>query len=69
MAPRGSMVDAPYSGNPSEGASYQKRGIHLNPYLNTIDSSKRRVNQKDINYLHLERLNYNNKNKANLGNL
>ena len=70
MAERGSMVDAEYTYDPKKGNSKPNLDPKTNEKtknLNTVNPNKRKVTQKDIEYLHLDKLKFNEKGKANLG--
>jgi RHS repeat-associated protein len=67
MYPRGTAVDAQYTYDPSKGATAGTPGVNA---TNTMNPSTRKVNQKDINNLGLDKLNYDpTTGKAQLGKL
>jgi len=67
MYPRGTAVDAPYTYDPSKGATAGTPGVNA---TNTMNPTTRKVNQKDINNLGLDKLNYDaTTGKAQLGKL
>jgi len=67
MYPRGTAVEAPYTYDPKQGATV------INPATgvrtNTMNPEARKANQKDINYLHLENIKFDNSGKGQLGTL
>ncbi|MDQ6755390.1 MAG: hypothetical protein M3004_00490 [Bacteroidota bacterium] len=65
MYPRGTLVDAKYTRDQKLGNSKIVDGNRIN----TLDPSKRKVTQKDIDNLHLDKLKFDKNGKANLGNL
>jgi len=66
MYARGTAVDAPYTYDPSKGATKGTPGVDA---TNTVNPEKRKVTQADINYLGLDKLKFNSNGKANLGTL
>jgi len=67
--PRGTAVDAEFTHDPSQGATKTNAG-YPPTRSNTMDPNKRRVTQKDINRLGLNRIHYDpTTGKGRLGNL
>jgi hypothetical protein len=59
MAPRNSIVDPQYQIDPKAKPNSHPNG--------TLDPNKRKVTQKDISNLHLDKLKFDKNGKANLG--
>ena len=66
MYPKGAAVAGPYTYDPLRGATQVDPA---NRYLrkNTINPDTRKVNQKDIDHLHLEKVIFDSNNKGKLG--
>ncbi len=56
MYARGTYVDAPYTYDPSKGATTT---LSTGAPVNTMNPQSRQANQNDINYLELDKINYN----------
>jgi len=67
MYPRGTAVDAQYTYKPSNGAS--TIDPNTGARTNTMNPETRKVNQTDINNLHLDRVQYDSNGKGQLGTL
>lgn len=67
MYPKGTPVDAPYTYDPSKGASSLDK--KTGKVTNAMNPSKRKANQEDINYLNIDKLKFDTKGKAQLGKL
>lgn len=65
MVPQGSAVEAKYTKDPKSGNST----INGTTVTNILNPNTRTVQQKDIDYLQLDKLKFDNNGKANLGSL